>query len=74
MYFPNSISEVIPPQTVAAIMDTIERSEQIVITTHSSPDGDALGSTLALYHFLKRSKKQGAPHRPQLISLFLKMD
>ena len=58
MYLSHPISEVILPQTVAAIMDTIERSEQIVITTHLSPDGDALGSSLALYHFLKREKKQ----------------
>jgi phosphoesterase RecJ-like protein len=72
MYFPNSISEVIPPQTVAAIMDTIERSEQIVITTHSSPDGDALGSTLALYHFLKRSKKQVRLIVPNSFPYFLK--
>ncbi|MCO5254467.1 MAG: bifunctional oligoribonuclease/PAP phosphatase NrnA [Bacteroidia bacterium] len=28
-------------------------SKNIVITTHHKPDGDAMGSTLALYHFLK---------------------
>ena len=27
--------------------------QRIVITTHHKPDGDALGSTLALYHYLK---------------------
>ena len=27
---------------------------QIVITTHQGPDGDAMGASLALYHFLKK--------------------
>lgn len=29
-----------------------EASQEIVITTHRSPDGDAIGSSLALYHYL----------------------
>ena len=29
-----------------------ERAENIVIVTHVSPDGDAIGSSLGLYHFL----------------------
>lgn len=72
MYLSHPISEVILPQTVAAIMDTIERSEQIVITTHLSPDGDALGSSLALYHFLKREKKQVRIIVPNSFPYFLK--
>ncbi|MCB0409755.1 MAG: bifunctional oligoribonuclease/PAP phosphatase NrnA, partial [Flavobacteriales bacterium] len=28
-------------------------AQSIVITTHKSPDGDAIGSSLGLYHFLK---------------------
>ena len=31
----------------------IEKGKTFVIITHVSPDGDALGSSLALYHFLK---------------------
>jgi len=27
----------------------------VVVTTHRSPDGDAIGSSLALYHFLQRN-------------------
>ena len=30
-----------------------EKSENIVLTTHINPDGDALGSTLALYSYLR---------------------
>jgi len=28
--------------------------KKIVITTHANPDGDAMGSSLALYHYLKK--------------------
>lgn len=31
-------------------------SKKIVITTHQSPDGDAIGSSLGLYHILKTRK------------------
>lgn len=39
-------------------MEAIRASQEIVITTHRSPDGDALGASLALYHFLKRQGKR----------------
>ncbi|MEZ4916486.1 MAG: hypothetical protein R2836_05825 [Chitinophagales bacterium] len=35
------------------IKDKLSKSKSIVITTHVSPDGDAIGSSLGLYHFLK---------------------
>ena len=36
-----------------AIKELIALSKNIVITMHASPDADALGSSLGLYHFLK---------------------
>ena len=33
-------------------------SRNVVITTHTGPDGDAIGSSLALYEYLKRKGKQ----------------
>jgi phosphoesterase RecJ-like protein len=33
------------------------KSEKIVITTHTNPDGDAIGSSLALYHYIKSKGK-----------------
>lgn len=33
-------------------------SNNILITTHLNPDGDAIGSVLALYHYLKQKNKQ----------------
>src|ERR1700748_852454 len=35
----------------------IKKSNKIVIVTHWSPDGDAMGSSLALYHYLLKLKK-----------------
>lgn len=67
-----SISKVIQPQKVEQIMEAIEGAQKIVITTHLSPDGDALGSSLALYHFLKRRKKNVKVVVPNSFPYFLK--
>ncbi|MEA4917039.1 MAG: bifunctional oligoribonuclease/PAP phosphatase NrnA [Proteiniphilum sp.] len=53
-------------------MEAIARAEKIVITTHRSPDGDALGSSLALYHFLKRRNKNVKVIVPNSFPYFLK--
>lgn len=39
------------------IKHRIQSAENIVITSHVSPDGDAIGSTLGLYHYLKNLNK-----------------
>lgn len=40
------------------IIDEIKVSNNIVLLCHINPDGDAIGSTLALYHTLKELKKE----------------
>ena len=35
------------------IIETLKRSNNIVLLCHNNPDGDAVGSSLALYHALK---------------------
>lgn len=40
-------------QEIQEIKKLLESPKKIVITTHRSPDGDAIGSSLGLYHFLK---------------------
>lgn len=37
--------------------ELINNAEKIVITTHQSPDGDAVGSSLAMYHYLRAKGK-----------------
>jgi len=39
------------------IQELLDNSKSIVITTHRSPDGDAIGSSLALWQFLKAKGK-----------------
>lgn len=35
------------------VADLLQSPKRIVITAHANPDGDALGSSLGLYHYLK---------------------
>jgi phosphoesterase RecJ-like protein len=44
--------------TAAQFKKAIDQSSCISIITHWSPDGDAMGSSLALFHFLKLTKKK----------------
>lgn len=39
--------------TLDNILEEINKAESIVILTHENPDGDAIGSSLAMYHALK---------------------
>ncbi len=49
---------VFDPQALDTFKGWIESSNRFVILSHTSPDGDAVGSSLALYHFLKGLGKQ----------------
>lgn len=40
-------------QQLEEIKGFIEDGSKIAITTHTNPDGDAIGSSLAIYHYLK---------------------
>jgi phosphoesterase RecJ-like protein len=39
------------------IVETLKNSNHIVITSHKSPDGDSIGSSIALYEFCKQLGK-----------------
>lgn len=43
--------------TLDNIVDEINKANNIIILTHDSPDGDAIGSSLGLYNGLKRMNK-----------------
>ena len=47
------LTKIILEDNVSRSYKLIEAAERIVILTHLSPDGDAVGSSLGLYHFLK---------------------
>lgn len=49
----------------------VEQATSIVITAHKSPDGDSIGSSLALYHVLKDQGKQVSVVHPDPAPEFL---
>ncbi len=50
-------------EDIQAIVQLLATPKKIAIIPHRSPDGDAMGSTLALYHFLLKSN-----HQPTVIA------
>ena len=38
-----------------SIVEEINNATKIIITSHKSPDGDSVGSSLGLYHFIEDS-------------------
>lgn len=53
------------------MQDILQKSNKIVITSHQAPDGDAIGSSLALYHYLKKIGKEVIVIVPDAIPSFL---
>ncbi|MGI6074236.1 MAG: DHH family phosphoesterase [Fermentimonas sp.] len=66
------LSSVIDEDIVSKIIEKIDSSSDIIITTHLSPDGDAIGSSLALYHFIKNRGKKVKVIVPNSFPNFLK--
>ena len=51
------LSKVIAQANIDHAEKWFERADKIVIVTHVSPDGDAIGSSLGLCHFLESQEK-----------------
>ena len=51
------LTKVIAQAEVDHVEKWFDRAEKIVIVSHVSPDGDAIGSSLGLYHFLNSQDK-----------------
>ncbi|MCC8117393.1 MAG: DHH family phosphoesterase [Bacteroidales bacterium] len=59
---------------ISRLRALVDHSSRVVITTHMTPDGDALGSSLALYHVLCNMGKDVrivVPDRPTMQLSFL---
>lgn len=56
---------------VSRLKEWIEGAEKIFISTHKSPDGDAVGSSLALWHILKKQGKTATVVVPDTFPDFL---
>jgi phosphoesterase RecJ-like protein len=52
------LNKIIAESSIQQARKIIDRCDKIVIVSHVSPDGDAIGSSLALYHFLLELGKE----------------
>jgi phosphoesterase RecJ-like protein len=66
------LNKIIPENSIQKAKKTIDHCDKIVIVTHVSPDGDAIGSSLALYHFLSEWGKKVNVLTPNNFPSFLK--
>ena len=60
------ISSIIDEYSIERLRAFINGANHIVITCHKSPDGDALGSSLALCHVLRRLGKDATVVTPDM--------
>jgi phosphoesterase RecJ-like protein len=60
------ITAIIDEKTIERLRALINGVQRIAITCHKSPDGDALGSSLALCHVLRRLGKQAVVVTPDM--------
>ncbi|TDD96924.1 DHH family phosphoesterase [Flavobacterium cellulosilyticum] len=58
-------------QDIQAIQELLSTPKKIAIIPHRSPDGDAMGSTLGLYHFLLKYNHQAIVVSPNEFPDFL---
>jgi phosphoesterase RecJ-like protein len=58
-------------EDIIALKELLATSKKIAIIPHRSPDGDAMGSTLALYHFLLKLNHQPTVIAPNEFPNFL---
>ena len=56
---------------IQAIQNLLATPKKIAIIPHRNPDGDAMGSTLGLYHFLKKNNHQATVVSPNEFPDFL---
>ena len=46
-------------QSIQKIQQHLANVQQILIVTHYNPDGDAIGASLGMYHYLKSAGYHG---------------
>lgn len=54
----DAIERIIAPELIESARQLIDKYDRFVVCTHMSPDGDALGSSLATANMLRRKGKQ----------------
>ena len=65
------ISKIIAENLINKVREAIHAKNQIVIVSHVTPDGDAIGASLALWHYLHRVGKNARVIVPNGFPAFL---
>ena len=64
--------------TLDNILQEIQKAKSIVLLTHENPDGDAVGSSLAMYEALKQMGKENVdviiPESPRTYTFLPNVD
>ena len=66
------LSKIIDQTKIDQFAKWLNKAERIVIVAHVSPDGDAIGSSLGLWHFLSTMEKNARVIVPNAFPGFLK--
>lgn len=66
------LTKVIEQSKIDHFVKWFERADKIVIVSHVAPDGDAIGSSLGLWHFLNTQDKEVSVIVPNAFPDFLK--
>ena len=59
-------------QDIKQTLELLSTSKHIIITSHKSPDGDSVGSSLSLFYFLKNMGVSSTICHPDKMSSYLK--
>ncbi|MGB1039712.1 MAG: DHH family phosphoesterase [Flavobacteriales bacterium] len=66
------INPIFKKTEVESLFEHLSKAETILIFGHKNPDGDSIGSTLALHHFLKTKRINSQVIQPDGFPNFLK--
>ncbi|MDD3080460.1 MAG: bifunctional oligoribonuclease/PAP phosphatase NrnA [Paludibacter sp.] len=66
------ISKIIAEELIHKVKKSVDAVDKIVIVAHVAPDGDAMGSTLGLWHYLMTIEKEPVVIVPTAFADFLK--
>lgn len=65
------LENLILQQNIDAVRQIVENGRKFVVLAHKNPDGDAVGSTLAMCHFLLSMGKEAVVVLPNVFPAFL---
>ena len=65
------LEDIISQKSINSIKEIVEKGRSFVITAHKNPDSDAMGSTLALCHYLRSLGKEATVVLPNAFPAFL---